>query len=252
MSDEFTGKVALVTGGGSGIGRSIAVALARKGAAVVVAGRGPTPLKETVRIIEAEGGVASAVTADVTKAADTARMVEAAVTAHGALDIAVNNAGVFDGGPVTELDEDTWSKVLSVNLTGTWLSMKYELPRLIERGGGSIVNVSTNPTAHLMPLSGGGPYLAAKAGINALTRATALEHIGQGVRVNAVLPGATDTSMSLLPGEAEADRLQRMKATPLGRVASTEEVAAAVLWLAGDGASAVVGHELVVDGGVSV
>lgn len=115
-----------------------------------------------MRRIEADGGTATAVTADVTTAADTERMVATAVTTYGGLDIAVNNAGILDGGSITELDEDTFTNVLAVNLTGTWLSMKYEIPELVARGAGSIINVSTNPTAHLMPQPGAGAYLAAK------------------------------------------------------------------------------------------
>ena len=251
MTARFTGKVVLVTGGGSGIGRATALAFAREGATVVVAGRRPEPLAGTVALVAAAGGRASAVTADVTREADAARMARTVVERHGRLDVAFNNAGIFAAGPVTELDEAAWSALLATNLTGVWLSMKHEIPHMQAGGGGAIVNMASTVGAHLT-VPGLSAYAAAKAGVSALTRAVAREVIGGGIRVNAVSPGPADTPMSLRPGETEAERAARVRAElPAGRVATLDEVAAAVLWLASPEASFVVGHDLVVDGGAA-
>ncbi|MGW0550148.1 SDR family NAD(P)-dependent oxidoreductase [Streptomyces altiplanensis] len=253
MTARFSGKTALVTGAGSGIGRSLALAFAREGANVVAAGRGAAPLDETVALVRQAGGSAVAVTADVSRSEDVRALVRESVERFGSLDVAVNNAGVFrGGGPVAELSEDDWRTLLDVNVTGVFLSMQAEIDVMrTQEGGGAIVNISSNLGAHLR-IPGVAGYLASKAAVSALTRAAALDHVQDGVRINAVSPGATATAMSLRPGESEAERAVRMKdESPLGRVSTTDEVAAAVLYLASADAASVVGSDLVIDGGAS-
>ncbi|MGP4023698.1 SDR family NAD(P)-dependent oxidoreductase [Actinomadura sp. 3N407] len=242
----FDGRIALITGGAGGIGRATAHALAREGATVVLAGRDLTALADAVK--EIGSGRADHVAADVTDASSAAQMVETVVARHGGLHVAVNNAGVLGAvGPVADIDAGAWDEVLAVNLTGVFLSMKHEIAHMRGHGGGTIVNVSSNIGTH-----GRRPalaaYAASKAGVGVLTRTAALDHIADGVRINAVSPGASDTPMSLLPGESREDRAERMRtAAPSGRVAETSEVAAGILWLASDAASHVAGHDLVID-----
>lgn len=251
MSTRFAGKVALVTGGGSGIGRATALAFAREGAAVVVAGRNPDPLAETVKLIEADGGRAAAVTADITRSADVARLVETTAERYGGLHIAFNNAGVFTAGPLVDLDEAEWARIIEINVTGTWLSMKHEIAYMREHGGGVIINMSSSVGPHIT-VPGLGAYAASKAAVSSLTRTAAREHIRDGIRINAISPGPCDTPMSMLPGETEAERAERMKEqVPIGRVGTLEEVAATVLWLASPESGFAVGHDLVIDGGGS-
>ncbi|QIJ61136.1 glucose 1-dehydrogenase [Streptomyces sp. JB150] len=250
---RFTDRTVLVTGAGSGIGRTTALAFAAEGAWVVVAGRRRAALDETVALIEAAGGTALAHTADVSRADDVAALVRAAVDRFGSLDVAVNNAGVFRGGPLPELSEEDWRTLWDVNVTGVFNAMAAEIRRMrTQPGGGAIVNVASNLGAH-QQVNGATAYAATKAAVTSLTRGAALEHIREGVRINAVSPGASDTAMSLQPGETEEERAVRMKEqSPLGRVASTEEVAQAVLYLASDDAASLVGTDLVVDGGASL
>ncbi|MEQ0558796.1 glucose 1-dehydrogenase [Amycolatopsis sp. NEAU-NG30] len=249
MGARFTGKVVLVTGGSSGIGRATARAFAAEGATVVVAGRNEQRLAEAVRDI---GGDASAVTVDVTDSADVARMVATVVDRHGGLHVAFNNAGILGTpAPAADLAEDDFDAVVRTNLTGLWLCLKHEIAHMRDHGGGAIVTMSSNIGAHRR-LPNMAAYAASKAAVSALTRTAALDHIRDGVRINAVSPGATDTEMSLRPGETAADRAARMReSVPLGRVGATAEVAAAVLWLASDEAAYTVGHDLVVDGGAA-
>jgi NAD(P)-dependent dehydrogenase (short-subunit alcohol dehydrogenase family) len=250
---RFTGRTALVTGAGSGIGRAIALAFAAEGAQVVVAGRGREPLTETVRLIEEAGGKALMVTGDVARDAEIQAVVDAAVDRFGSLDVAVNNAGVFRGGqPLAELSSADWQEQLDINLTGMFLALRAEIRQMRSQpSGGAIVNIASTFGAHTRS-PGAAAYAATKAAVSALTRGAALDHIHDGVRINAVSPGAVDTPMSLRPGETEADRADRAKATlPLGRVSTTSEIAAAVLYLASDDASSVVGTDLVVDSGAT-
>ncbi|MFB4311837.1 SDR family NAD(P)-dependent oxidoreductase [Actinomadura sp. GTD37] len=244
----FDGKIVLITGGAGGIGRAIGHAFARAGATVVLAGRDVTALADAAK--EIGPGTADHVVADVTDAASTARMVETVTGRHGGLHVAVNNAGILGPvGPVADLGAAAWGDVLDVNLTGVFLSMKHEIAHMRAHGGGTIVNVSSNIGAHGRR-PGMAAYAASKAGVSVLTRTAALDHIADGVRINAVSPGASDTPMSLLPGESETGRAVRMRgAIPAGRVANTSEVASTVLWLASDASAHVVGHDLVIDGG---
>jgi len=251
---RFSGRTALVTGAGSGIGRAVALAFAAEGAQVVVAGRRPDPLDETVALIERLGGKALAVTADVSRAADADALVDAAVDRFGSLDVAVNNAGVFRGGqPLADLTAPDWHTQLDINVTGVFLALQAQIRQMrTQPSGGAIVNVSSVFGLHKTS-AGAAAYSMSKAAVTALSRGAALDHIRDGVRINVVSPGSTDTPMSLRPGETEAGRTERAKATlPLGRISATGEVAAAVLYLASDDAASVVGTDLVIDSGASL
>lgn len=252
-STRFTGRTVLVTGAGSGIGRATALAFASEGAQVVVAGRSKEPLDETVALIEEAGSKALAVTADVSAAEEIQAVVDAAVDRFGSLDVAVNNAGVFRGGaPLADLSQADWHAQLDINVTGVFLALQAEVRQMrTQPTGGAIVNIASTFGVHTRH-PGAAAYAATKAAVSVLTRGAALDHIRDGVRINAVSPGAVATPMSLRPGEQEADRAERARATlPLGRVSTTEEVAAAVLYLASDDATSVVGTDLVVDSGAT-
>ncbi|MEU2422298.1 SDR family oxidoreductase [Streptomyces sp. NPDC007851] len=252
--NRFSGRTALVTGAGTGIGRTTALAFAAEGARVVVAGRREGPLKETAALIEGRGGEAAAVPADLARPGDAVALVAAAVDRFGSLDVAVNNAGIFRGGvPLADLPEADWYEQLAVNVTGVHLALQAEIRRMrTQPAGGAIVTVSSNFGVHTTS-AGAAAYAATKAAVTALSRGAALDHIGDGVRINVVSPGATATSMSLRAGETDADRAERARATlPLGRVSATAEIAAAVLYLASDDAASMVGTDLVVDSGAAL
>ncbi|MFF8279197.1 SDR family NAD(P)-dependent oxidoreductase [Streptomyces lateritius] len=252
MSARFTHKTVLVTGAGRGLGRAVALAFAAEGARVVVSGRGATALDETVSLIEAAGGTAAAVVADVSRAEDTRRLVRRTVELFGGLDVAVNNAGVFRGGhSAADFPLEDWQTLLDINVTGVLHSLQAEIGHMRAHGGGAIVNISSNLGPHVR-VPGVFGYQVSKAAVSAITRAAARDHIADGVRINAVSPGASDSTMSLLPGETEAEREVRMKEqSPLGRISTASEIAAAVLYLASDDAGSAVGTDLVIDGGVS-
>ncbi|MFI6429626.1 SDR family NAD(P)-dependent oxidoreductase [Rhodococcus oryzae] len=252
MTARFAGKTVLVTGAGSGLGRAIALAFAGEGAAVVAAGRTAAPLADTVALICEQGGTAAAITADVTRSDSMDALVRGSVDRFGGLDVAVNNAGIFRGGQsVADLPEEDFRNLLDVNVTGVLLAMQAEIRHMRTSGGGAIVNIASNLGAHHR-IPGVAGYIVSKAAVSALTRAAALDHIGDGIRINAVSPGASDTTMSLRPGETEAEREVRIRQqSPLGRMTATGEVAAAALYLASTDAGSVVGADLVIDGGVS-
>lgn len=249
MTGRFVGKVALVTGASGVVGRAAALAYAREGAVVLVAGRDADRLAEVVQLIEQGGGRASAYPVDVTRSSDVAAMVAAAVSRYGTLDVALNAAGVFGTvAPLADYPEDVWDDVLAVNLKGVYLSMKHEIAHMRAHGGGTIVNVSSNLGAHYRR-AGASAYVAAKAAVSHLTRTAARDHIADGVRINAISPGPIDSPMSLRPGETRADRDARMRESlPIGRVATPEEIAAAALWLSSDDSSFTVGTDHVIDG----
>ncbi|MEV7010171.1 SDR family oxidoreductase [Streptosporangium sp. NPDC051022] len=256
---KFHDKVVLVSGGGTGIGRAVALGFAREGARVVVTGRNRETLDQTVKLAQAQVGDQSgdgdgdgrvvALVADVCDSASVAGLIGEIVERYGRLDIAINNAGVLATGKVADQAEEDFARVIDTNLTGVFLAMKHEIPAMVAGGGGVIVNFGSQLGTHKR-LPGFGAYAASKAGVTALTRTAALEYIGQGVRINTLSPGSHDTPMSMRPGETEADRADRMRnQVPIGRVGSLDEITGTVLWLASEDAGYVVGADIVADGG---
>lgn len=245
------GKVALVTGGGSGIGRGAVLAFAQEGArGVIVADRDDAGGVETVRLVRDAGGAAEFVHTDVTVAADTTAMVDVAVTTYGGLDCAFNNAGIdMPWLRVADGDEDAWDRVVEVNLKGVFLSMQAELRHMIEHGGGAIVNTSS--TAGLLGTPGASPYAAAKHGVIGLMKTAAIEYGSRGVRANAVCPGPIETPMLRRAlGETPAVLEGVARSTLVGRLGQPADVAAAVVWLCSDRSAYVTGLAVPVDGGL--
>ena len=246
---SFKGKVALVTGGTTGIGRATAIAYAAAGAKVVVAGRRAEEGNETIKLIKQAGGEGIFVRTDVTKEADVKGMVEQTLKAYGRIDIAFNNAGVEVLGPITEVTEEQYRKVFDINVLGVVFSMKHEIPVMLKQGGGAIVNTSS--IAGMVGMANLSLYVATKHAVIGLTKVAALEYAKQKIRVNAVAPAAIESEMfERFAGPAGSDARQYMAGMhPVGRIGTGDEVAAAVLFLSSDQASFITGQTLGVDGG---
>lgn len=251
MAGLVQGKVALVTGGSSGIGRATSLIFAREGAKVVVADVLVEGGEETVRLIKAAGGDAIFVKADMSKAADIEAMVQKAVSTYGRLDCAHNNAGIEGGtGKTGDYKEEDWDRVMLINLKGVWLCMKYEIQQMLKQGGGVIVNTASD--AGLLGVPQMPAYVASKHGVVGLTKTAALEYAKSGIRVNAVCPGVINTPMVERITGQRPGRAERMAAVePVGRMGKPEEIGEAVVWLCSDAASFVTGLPMAVDGGIA-
>jgi NAD(P)-dependent dehydrogenase (short-subunit alcohol dehydrogenase family) len=252
MGDRLAGKVALITGAGSGMGRAAAELFAREGARVIVSDLVDDAGKATVAAVQSAGGEAVYVRADVSKSADCEAMVRAAVEQYGALHVLYNNAGIFpaDDGGVLDTPEPTWDTVMQVNLKGVWLGCKAGIPAMLESGGGSIVNV-----ASFVALMGAATaqiaYTASKGGVLSMTREIAVEYGRQGIRANALCPGPIETPLLQELLSDPVRRARRMVHIPMGRLGRAEELAKAALFLASDDSSFMTGAALVVDGGIT-
>ena len=250
---NFTGRVAFVTGGGSGIGRATALAFASAGASVAVADVSDKGAQETGRLIQEQGGRALALKCDVTRVEEIKGSLDKTVETFGRLDFAFNNAGIEPKNPAPTADypEEEWSRIIDVDLRGVFLCMKHEIPLILKQGGGAIVNTSSG--AGIIGIKGSPAYTAAKHGVIGLTKAAALDYADQNIRINAIAPGYIATPMmDRFTGGTAEGRQKVISEEPVGRMGTPEEIAAAVLYLCSDGAAFVVGHTLVIDGGQTV
>ena len=249
MTPELQGKVGLVTGGTSGIGRATAVLLAKAGAKVVIAGRRESEGKETIELVCEAGGDGLFVRADVSKASEVDTLIQKTVERFGRLDVAFNNAGIEGVWvPVTRQSEEDWDRTIDINLKGVWLCLKYEIRQMQKQGGGgAIVNMSS--ITGLVGSAGAAAYCASKHGVIGLTKAAALENARSGIRINAVCPAAIETPMAQRLFGLPAVHKYVLSCHPIGRFGRPAEVAEAVVWLCSDRASFMTGHSLVLDGG---
>jgi NAD(P)-dependent dehydrogenase (short-subunit alcohol dehydrogenase family) len=259
MDKKFSGKVALVTGASSGIGRGGALLFAREGAKVIVASDSNIQGgEETVKLLKDAGGEAAFVKCDVTKESDVKAMVEKAVSLYGRLDYAFNNAGIGPDGarwPLTnivDMPEDYWDKTIDINLKGVFFCLKHEMKQMIKQKYGSIVNTSSIGATN--PVPGFCAYTASKAAINGLTKTAAIEGAAFNVRVNTIMPGPTDNTnlFQYLTGSNPAMKDQMQNSIPLGRVAHPEDMAEAVIYFCSDAAGFVTGQILAIDGGMTI
>ena len=249
MNQDFAGKVALVTGAGSGIGRATALAFAREGAMVAVSDIAEGPGQETAEMIHGEGGEAMFFKADVVNMSEIRELIGKTVLAFGRLDCAFNNAGIEEEHMrLADCAEETFDRIMGINVKGVWMCMKYELKQMVEQGAGTIVN-----TASIAGLNGAAKlssYSASKHAVIGLTKSAAIEYARKNIRINAVCPGVIRTQMYERAAAADPGIIERAaQMHPVGRLGEVNEVAAAVLWLSSPAASFVTGHPLVVDGG---
>ncbi|NOS71242.1 MAG: glucose 1-dehydrogenase [Verrucomicrobia bacterium] len=250
MTKQFSGKVALVTGGASGLGRVAAIALANEGAKVVVTDIATIEGEATAQMITGAGGEAIFTKSDVTKSGDVEAMVQTVLKTFGGLDFALNNAGI-DGVRARTADypEDVWHRVIDLNLTGVFLCMKSELPVMVKQGGGVIVNMSS--VAGVTGFPGHAAYTASKHGVIGLTKTAALDYAKAGIRVNAICPAYTHTPMLTRMLERSPDlEAKLVSRVPMQRLGTAEEIAKAVIYLFSDAAAFITGHSLVMDGGI--
>ena len=247
--DRFTGKVAVVTGAASGIGRAAAIAFAVEGARVVVIDRTDDALWEVEAAVKAAGGEALAQTCDISAADQVRATIARAVDTFGRIDVAFNNAGVENKAtPLAEIELEEWDRILGVNLRGTFVCMKYEIGQMLKQGGGVVVNTSSG--AGIRGVAGGAAYAASKHAIIGMTKSAALDYAKQNIRVNAILPGNIRTPMT---DRFTGGDLQRaIDLEPVGRLGKPEEIADAVLWISSDLSGFVTGSAVVVDGGWSL
>ena len=258
MARGMQGKVALVTGGASGIGRVTAQAFAREGVKVIVVSDANIKgAEETVQLIKDSGGEATFIKCDVSKAQEVERMVNRGKDIYGSLDYAFNNAGIGPDGkriqvfPITDCPEEIWDRMLDINLKGAWLCMKYEIRQMVTQKQGAIVNTSS--VGALRPIPGFGPYAASKAGLIVLTKTAALECAPFGIRVNVICPGLTARTQLAdnLSSANPEEKKQMLKTVPMARMGEPEEIAEAVIWLCSDSASFITGHVMPIDGGLA-
>ena len=251
MPGTLEDKIALVTGAGSGIGRASSLVLAREGARVVVSDINAEGAETTLSAIKEIGGEGVFVYADVSKPEDVQALVASVIHTYGRLDCAYNNAGIegYMEGRLHEYPEDIWDRLIDINLKGVWLCLKYEIPRMLEQGGGAIVNTAS--AAGLVGSRRLAAYVASKHGVVGLTKAAALEYARDGIRVNAVCPGIIDTPMMdrLIAGRQDDYEATIPTRQPIGRLGTAEEIAESVAWLCSDAASLITGIALSVDGG---
>jgi NAD(P)-dependent dehydrogenase (short-subunit alcohol dehydrogenase family) len=250
MAERLQGKVILVTGGGSGIGRATSLLLAAQGARIMIADYVPEGAEKTVAMIKEAGGVASCVAADVSVSKQVELMVNKTVETYGRIDGAFNNAGI-EGRMGTDTDtasEENFDRTIAINLKGVFLCMKYEIPQMLKQGGGAIVNTAS--IAGLVGFEGNSAYNASKHGVIGLTKTAALEYAQKNIRVNCVCPGVIQTPMvARIMDSGQMDERDLMAGEPVGRLGQPTEIGEGVVWLLSEASSFVTGHSLIIDGG---